>query len=454
MLTFEGRTGPDQDDPPTYPAPTVADWWRDAKLGVFVHWGIYSLPAFACPPGPRVNEAEAYARHTYAEWYANTVRIPGSPTARRHAERFGEATYEDLAGAWRAESFDAETLMADVARWGARYVIPTTKHHDGFCLWDSATTTYSAARRGPRRDLIAEMHQAAGAHGLRFGCYFSGALDWHVSDLPAIQSDEELFAYRRNDTAFARYAAAQLRELIDRFAPAVLWNDIEWPDAGKGRGADDLAALFAEYQTVVPDGVLNDRWGVPFHGHLTREYLEIPGIVCQPWEATRGIGHSFGYNAEERPEQRLDGPTLVRLLVDVVAKGGNLLINVGPTAAGVVPTEQHETMDALGEWLSAHGEAVYGSRPWVRHGEPDGSLAYTVGPDRALFVHVMHPGRGTVALPEDVAGMTGLDDAAGAGAVTWLGPHGVGVGAAGRELTVPAGLRHQPVAVARVGVAS
>ena len=149
--------------------------------------------------------------------------------------------------------------------------------------------------------------------------YFSGALDWHVSDLPPIQSDRDLFLLRRNDEGFARYAAAQLIELIDRFRPSVLWNDIEWPDGGKGPEDFGVAALWRHYLETVPDGVVNDRWGVPAHGFLTREYSNVDGIQEQVWEATRGLGLSFGYNAEEDEAHSLDAAGLIRYFVDVRA---------------------------------------------------------------------------------------------------------------------------------------
>ncbi|WP_246099913.1 alpha-L-fucosidase [Tessaracoccus rhinocerotis] len=165
---------------------------------------------------------------------------------------------------------DTDVHLVVAPARGARYVFPTTKHHDGFCLWDTATTRFRTAHRGPKHDLIAEIHDAVRAAGARFGVYFSGALDWHVSDLPPIQSDRDLFTLRRNDAEFSRYSTAQLDELIERFQPEVLWNDIEWPDGGKGGEDYALAAVFREYLRQVPDGVVNDRWGVPAHGFLTR----------------------------------------------------------------------------------------------------------------------------------------------------------------------------------------
>lgn len=271
--------------------------------------------------------------------------------------------------------------------------------------------------------------------------YFSGALDWHVSDFPPIESDTDLFRFRRNDAWFARYAAAQLEELVERFAPDLLWNDIEWPDGGKGHEDYALAALLQRYFDRVPHGVVNDRWGVPYHGFLTREYMDIRGIQPEVWESTRGLGFSFGYNAAETPEHTLAGNALVRLLVDVVAGNGNLLINVGPRADGTIPELQHESMRTLGRWLAANGEAVYGTRPWLRASEQHGAPVRYTSADGAVFVHALEPSIGELRLPDELAG----------GAVSWVGAAGAETAAVDdAHVAIPDVLRGEPVAVARV----
>lgn len=437
MLNFDERTGPALGV--DYPDVTVPDWYRDAKLGVFIHWGIFSLPAWAEPHDGRVPVEDAYARHRYAEWYGNTVRIPASPCRARHVARFGEGTsYEDLADRWRPGALDADAMIRAVLRSGARYVVPVTKHHDGFCLWDTATTGFNAARRGPGRDLIRQLADATRAAGARFGVYFSGALDWHVSDLPPIQSDRDLFLLRRNDEGFARYAAEQLTELIDRFRPSVLWNDIEWPDGGKGDDGFGVAALWRHYLETVPDGVVNDRWGVPAHGFLTREYSDVDGVQEKVWEATRGLGLSFGYNAEEDEAHSLDAVGLIRYFVDVVAKNGNLLINVGPRADGSIPQLQQRALDGLGAWLEVNGTAIFGSRPWRR--AADGEVRYTVV-DGVVHAFLLSPASGELRLPAELAQ---------AESVAWLGVGAAPV--AGGIAPVPESLRAQPVAVAAIPV--
>ena len=412
MISFEHRHGPDGAAPASaYPDLVVPDWYRDAKLGVFVHWGLYSVPAWAdVLDREGVTPETAYARHQYAEWYANTVRIEGSPTRQRHERLYGLGrSYEDFAEDWHPDEDAIAGIVDLAARAGAGYVVPTAKHHDGFCLWDSATTPFTAARRGPGRDLIAEFASSTRAAGMRLGLYYSGALDWHVSDFPPLTSHDDLFALRRNDAAFAGHAAAQLRELIDRFAPDILWNDIDWPDAGKHEGPDSLAQLFREHLAAVPDGLVDDRWGVPTHGVLTREYQDIDAVQDEVFEATRGLGLSFGYNAEESAEHALDGPALIRLLVDVVSKNGNLLINVGPRADGSIPELQATALEELGEWLAVHGSALRGTRPWFHQAVrvPPPGVRFTRGRTadgtEVLNVLLLDPAAGEVVLDAQVS---------------------------------------------------
>ncbi|PID98002.1 MAG: alpha-L-fucosidase [Actinomycetales bacterium] len=332
----------------------------------------------------------------------------------------------------------AEQLARDIRSWGAKYFIPTTKHHDGFCLWDSATTGFNAVSRGPGKDLIAELATAIRAEGLKFGVYFSGALDWHVSEFGPITSDEELFSFRRQDEAFAKYAAAQADELITKFAPDVFWNDIEWPDTGKGHDDWGLGALFSRYLTAVPDGVLNDRWGVPYYGHLTREYSKVDEIITEPWEATRGIGASFGYNSAEGESDYLTGTELVHLLVDVVSKGGNLLLNIGPDANGIVPQIQRSRLDVVGQWLAKYGQAIYGSSTWRRFG--DDGLRYTQNKNK-LFVFVLSPEYGEVNLPADLIAKSGR----------WLADSNELV--TSQKLIIPESLRQDCAAVLAIDLA-
>ncbi|WP_422116161.1 alpha-L-fucosidase [Brachybacterium sp. UNK5269] len=440
MISFDDRHGPADGAPAAaYPDLSVPAWYRDAKLGLFVHWGLYSVPAWAdVLDRSDVTAQNAYARHQYAEWYANTVRIEGSPTRTRHREVFGLGhSYEDFADQWAPADGAAERIVHLAERAGARYVVPTSKHHDGFCLWDSATTPFTAARRGAHRDLLEEFAGAVRAAGLRLGLYYSGAHDWHVTDFPPLTSNDELFALRRNDPEFAAFAAAQLRELVDRFAPDLLWNDIDWPDSGKYDGPDSLQQIFRDYLAAVPEGMVNDRWGVPAHGVLTREYQDIESVQVEVFESTRGLGLSFGYNADESLEHALDGAELIRLLADVVSKNGNLLINVGPRADGSIPELQAAALEQLGRWLERHGAAIFATRPWMHEAVrvPPAGVRFTRGPgadgSEVLNVLLLDPAAGPVELTGEVS--AAIREIA----ATPSEGHGIPAGEAAVDLTGP-----------------
>lgn len=342
-------------------------WATDATLGIFVHWGAYSVPAWAEPSGAlgTVPDDEWYAHNAYAEWYANTIRIPGSPAAAHHAREYGDAPYEAFLDDWRAESYDPSDWARLFAAVGADYVVPTTKHHDGIALWDApGAGDRTTVARGPRRDLIGPLADAVRAEGLRFGVYYSGGLDWAQTDLPPHRSTDDLERFRPKDAAYHAYAARQVGDLVERYRPDVLWNDIEWPDAGKAPGPGGLEALLAGYRDLVPDGVVNDRWGADVWDYRTSEYdtaadsEQVPG-----WEHCRGLGFSFGYNQVEDASLTLSPRELTRLYADVVSRGGRLLLNVGPSASGEIPAVQRRTLEGSAAWLSAIKPHTLGRGP-------------------------------------------------------------------------------------------
>ena len=386
----------------THPLP---DWYDQAKLGIFLHWGLYSVPGWA-PQVADIQEllkdkgpAEMLRDNPYAEWYLNSSRLIGSPTWRHQRDAYGpDAVYDDF-----VEPFDTGVAGADmdaIARVcrdaGAGYVVLTTKHHDGFCLWPTDLPHPRKGRYHARRDIVGDLTAAVEAAGLRMGLYYSGGYDWPYNDALLSNPADSFLAVPDIDD-YVAYADAHVRELIERYRPAVLWNDICWPSGG------DLPALFADYYNTVPDGVINDRWleasqhrgmvsdslarlgGVlvqrfwpfiperyksltfPANHHFdfrTPEYAQFDAIQDKKWESTRGVGHSFGANRNERPEDIVTATELVRSFADIVSKNGNLLIGIGPDQYGRFPDEQLVPLRGLGDWLATNGEAVYRTRPW------------------------------------------------------------------------------------------
>lgn len=365
------------------------EWYRTPQLGIFIHWGIFAVPAWA-PRGESITELtrndydNVFARAPYAEWYANALRIPNSETAQHHAQIYGARSYESFLPEFeeRARAFDAEIWAELFAAAGACYVVFVTKHHDGYCLWPTAVSNPHRPGWNAQRDYVGELAAAVRRRGMRFGLYYSGGLDWTFCDSP-IRDLGDMFACVPLGEDYKDYAERQVRELIDRYEPSVLWNDIAWPDEAR------LPDLFAYYYRAVPDGAINDRWmgdsallgalhdpaiRKSFNDTIKARLAEAEGELATPapphcdfrtveygsgdtmggqkWESTRGLGLAFGYNANERRDDYLTAADLIALYRDVTARGGNLLINVGPRADASIPDEQSEPLCGLGRFVA------------------------------------------------------------------------------------------------------
>jgi len=348
----------------------VPTWYLNAKLGIFIHWGIYSVPGYA-PREAREFRAEEIGAeqkrvNPYAEWYYNTLRIPNSPTSRFHRNAYGaKFDYYDF-----AQVFNADTALWNPTAWvelfkesGARYVVLTTKHHDGFTLWPSAVQNphLRADQSHSVRDLVGELTAAARQKGLRMGIYYSGLYDWSFGSGPILADDDVKAALREQGADYPAYADAQLRELISKYRPDILWNDIGYSPEGKA------LEIAAEFYNLTPDGVINDRWKpFRFHDFVTPEYERPGSASTEKWEECRGLGKSFGLNRIEGPDETISAAALVTLLVDIVAKNGNLLLDVGPEPDGTIPPIQVDRLHQLGAWLKQNGEAIFDTRPWSR----------------------------------------------------------------------------------------
>jgi len=379
----------DRDHPTTY-EPTVEslsqhpvpEWFEDAKLGIFINWGLYSVPAWAPTSAGEYGQDDRkswFATNPYAEWYWNTMRIEGSPTQRHHRQTYGKSfSYDEFAPAFK-DSIQGWSpipwteLFKDV---GARYVVFDTKHHDGFLLWPSHYPNPRKKNWQVERDLVGNLADAVRERDMRFGIYYSGGIDWSFN--PEVYLGEgSTNQVIPQSGAYAEYATAHWRELIERYEPSILWNDIAYPSVEKRR------QLFTDYYNEFPEGVVNDRWETPvrlvgpypnsigyenIEGHedfTTPEYAQYPNIRRKKWEATRGLGLSFGYNRNTEPKHMLSVDELVDSFVDLVSKNGNLLLNVGPKVDGTIPELQAERLRGLGEWLDTNGKAIFGTRPWV-----------------------------------------------------------------------------------------
>ena len=379
----------------------VPQWYHDAKLGIFVHWGLYSVPAWATPIGElgQIDWSKWFANNPYSEWYLNSLRIAGSPTQEHHRKTYGEDfEYMEFAPEFNQalEAWDPAAMAGLFSDGGAQYVVLTTKHHDGFTLWPSEieNPNLPESMRSTERDIVGELTSAVKAAKMRMGFYYSGGLDWSFNPEP-IDTLEEVWGTMIHTQEFADYADAHWRELIAKYDPTILWNDIGYPEQA------DLARIVADFYNTHPNGVINNRFeigkeGAPrrHHDFTTPEYAKMDEITGYKWETCRGLGYSFGYNRVETAEHTIGEADLIHLLADIVSKNGNLLLNAGPMPDGTIPELQASRLRTLGQWLRKNGEAIYGTRPWKRAtGEAsDGiPLRFTSKADSVYAILLGHP---------------------------------------------------------------
>jgi alpha-L-fucosidase len=345
----------------THPLPA---WYDDAKLGIFIHWGLYSVPGWAPLKHPDHDFSSSdYIRYDpYAEWYFNTLRVPNSPTADYDREHYGpNHNYYDFTATFNQETkkWDPDKMAAIFRDAGAKYVVLTSKHHEGFTLWPSKVVNPNQRNLNAERDIVGELSQAVRKDGLKMGLYYSGGYDWTFNRGPIVDNID-YDNVKPQSTAYGAYADAQIKELIQLYHPSVLWNDIDWPKTGKP------LEIMAAYYNSTPDGVIDDRFGIKHSDFTSPEYAKLDQISQKKWEECRGLGRSFGYNRAEGEEETIKPQELIELLVDIVSKNGNLLLDVGPEADGTVPPVQLDRLQKLGAWLKQNGEAIYGTKPWTR----------------------------------------------------------------------------------------
>jgi alpha-L-fucosidase len=338
----------------------VPGWFEDVKFGIFIHWGIYSVPAWA----PAYADMSVYSK--YAEWYwwrINENSEAGKLFRNHHNQYYGENfLYQDFASQFKAEFFDPDRWAGIFKKAGAQYVVLTSKHHEGFALWPSEHSwNWNSMDIGPHRDLCGDLTKAVKNAGLHMGFYYS-LYEWYN---PLYHNNLEQYV--------DNHMIPQMKDLVTRYEPDIVWTDGEWDHPSeKWKSTSFLAWLYNE--SPVKDKVcVNDRWGKETRGvhggYFTTEYDMVHGQkelsdIPRPWEECRGIGNSFGYNRIENTEHYMTSDGLVDLLIKKVSAGGNLLLNVGPTADGRIPVIQQQRLLDMGKWLNVNGEAIYSTRKW------------------------------------------------------------------------------------------
>ncbi|MFJ9244716.1 alpha-L-fucosidase [Streptomyces sp. NPDC101776] len=360
-------------------------WFQGAKFGIFIHWGVYSVPAWA-PVGQQ-----------YAEWYWDQMQDPNNPTYAYHRDTYGEGfAYDDFIPRFTAEKFDPRAWVELFRDAGAQYHVLTSKHHEGFALWDTKVSDRNAVKMGPKRDLVKELFDASRRHTpeLHRGLYFSMP-EWfnpdnpwmgHAPRNPYTLEPVPYTGYTAGKDFVTEYQAPQMLELIHGYDPELIWCDIG--------GANDSLDVLAEYFNHARnrrrpiDVTVNDRSGIAFHDFTTPEYTTYENTVVAKWESSRGLDpFSYGYNRATPDDGYMTAEEVVRNLVDIVSKNGNFLLDIGPRADGTIPEIMQARLHETGRWLRVNGEAIYDTTYWSRMAQLGDDLRFTVRPDEAFYIH-------------------------------------------------------------------
>ena len=334
------------------------EWWRAAKFGLFIHWGLYAIPAGIW---------KGRAIPGIGEWIMQRAEIP-------------VAEYERLAGQFNPVQFDAAAWVALAKAAGMKYIVITSKHHDGFCLFHSAQTDYNMVDATPfGRDVLAELAAECKKQGMRLGFYYSQTQDWHHPG-----GDGNDWDFTPSAAAFAdyidNYVKPQVTELLTHYGPiAVIWFDTP-----KGISRAQSESLLELVHSLQPDCLVCGRLGNGLGDYASAGDNRIPGELTDlDWETPATINDTWGFKVNDHNWK--SSTELIQKLVDIVSKGGTYLLNVGPTAEGVIPQPSVERLEAMGRWLAVNGESVYGTKPGPVQGRADIRTTQAGG---KVYVHI------------------------------------------------------------------
>jgi len=324
-------------------------WFKDGKFGIFIHWGVYAVPGWS-------------SKGNYAEWYQQGLQTTDTARQKFHKAKFGNRTYYDLANDFKAELYNPDDWAKLFEKSGAKYIVLTSKHHDGFTLWpnENANKTWgfpwNAKEIGPKRDLLGDLFKAVRKTSVHAGMYYS-LYEWFN---PLWKSDPKKYA--------TEHVWPQMKELINTYQPDVFWTDGDWDAPAETWKSQEFLSWLFNDSPVKDKVIVNDRWGsgIRFHhgGIYTPEYQPDLDFEDHDWEESRGMGYSYGYNREEDAWDYNTTQSLVIALIDKVSRGGNFLLDIGPDEHGKIPPIMQERLLEIGEWLNLNGEAIYNTRRW------------------------------------------------------------------------------------------
>ena len=355
----------------------VPTWFNDAKLGIFIHWGPYAVPAYC---------NEWYPCRMYDSTYVRRAGGMEWDVYNYHRETYGDQKkfgYKDFIPMFKAEKFDAGEWLDIFERAGAKYIVPVAEHHDGFAMYASTVTKWNSKDMGPMRDIAGELAKESRTRGLKFGLSSHYAENWYYYNFDdkfdTVDPENEGLYGRPHpdgvpaDKAFLRKFEMRTKDFIDQYQPDLIWFD---GALNAHEGMETKLELLSYYYNRAQEwdkGVVYNYKNNSRHiwpdgcAVLDIERGKLKDIRKEPWQTDTALGiYNWGYTNQmlvKSPDNVIDD------LIDIVSKNGNLLLNISPTAEGIIPEDQQKVLFALGDWLKVNGEAIYGSRPWKKYGE-------------------------------------------------------------------------------------
>ena len=355
------------------------DWFDNAKFGIFIHWGVYSVPAWSVVGG------------MYAEWYWNSMNYKGSPTYNHQLQTYGaNFDYDKFIPRFTAAKFNPKAWIELFKQAGARYFVLVTKHHEGFALFNTRYSNRNAVKLGPHKDLLKMLFDAAARYApdMKRGTYYS-LLEWYN---PANGGGPTQYVtgqpipytgYIPVKDYIQDLQKPQMLELVNNYKTDIMWCDNVY---AQGDSRPVAAALFNLALKEGRQVTINDRCSIPDSDFTTPEYSTLSNLTTHKWESNSGMDpHSYGYNAATPDDRYATADSLIKNLVDIVSKGGNFLLDIGPSGDGTIREVMQQHLRQMGAWLKVNGEAIYDTTYWWR-GPQDGDLRFTIRPNHAFYI--------------------------------------------------------------------